>query len=95
MTRKKILLVDDSPTAILYGQRVLGQGPYDLMIALDGEEALKKAVDHHPDLILLDVVMPKLEGFEVLRELTALPRSTARPCLPRSPPMQYAFLGGL
>lgn len=69
MARKKILLVDDSPTAILYEQMVLGQGPYDLVTANDGEEALEKAVDEQPDLILLDVLMPKVQGFDVLRML--------------------------
>jgi len=67
--RKKILLVDDSKTALLMEQMILKKGPYDLVVAADGAEGLAKARSEQPDLILLDVVMPKLNGFETLREI--------------------------
>lgn len=69
MTRKTILLVDDSQTAITFEQMVLGNGPYDFLIARDGREAVDKAMAMQPDLILLDVVMPEMDGFEVCRVL--------------------------
>ena len=59
MTRKKILLVDDSKTAILMEQMILKKGPYDLILAADGAEGVAKAVSERPDLILMDVVMPR------------------------------------
>ena len=69
MTQKKILLVDDSSTMILMERMALSGGGYQLLAARDGEEAVKTARDQKPDLILLDVVMPKMDGFEVCRRL--------------------------
>lgn len=69
MSRKKILLVDDSPTVLLMEQMILSRGGYDLIVARDGEEGVAKAIEEKPDLILLDVVMPKRNGLQVLEEL--------------------------
>lgn len=69
--RKKILLVDDSHTALMMEQLLLGR-TYDLVTAKDGAEALKVALAERPDLILLDVVMPKMDGFEVCRVLRGI-----------------------
>jgi DNA-binding response OmpR family regulator len=67
MQRKKILLVDDSNTILMMEKFILANGPYDLITASNGEEAVRKAAEQHPDLILLDVVMPVLGGFEACR----------------------------
>lgn len=69
MQRKKILLVDDSSTVLLMEKMILSKSPYDLVTAADGQEGFSKAVSERPDLILLDVVMPKMDGFEVCRRL--------------------------
>jgi DNA-binding response OmpR family regulator len=66
---KKILIVDDSKTALFMEKMILQKGPYDLVVANDGAEGLAKALSERPDLILMDVVMPKMTGLEVLREL--------------------------
>jgi DNA-binding response OmpR family regulator len=71
MARKKILLVDDSPTILMMEQMILGKGPYELIIAQDGEEGVAKALAELPDLILMDVVMPKLDGFGAVERLRA------------------------
>lgn len=71
MTQKKILLVDDSTTMIMMERMALAGSGYQLLAARDGEEAVKTARDQKPDLILLDVVMPKMDGFEVCRRLRA------------------------
>ena len=71
MTQKKILLVDDSTTMIMMERMALAGTGYQLLAARDGEEAVKTARDQKPDLILLDVVMPKMDGFEVCRRLRA------------------------
>lgn len=71
MTRKKILLVDDSPTAILWQRLILEDDPYDILVATDGEECVRVAKAERPDLVLLDVVMPRMGGFEALRALRA------------------------
>jgi CheY-like chemotaxis protein len=71
MQRKKILLVDDSTTALLVEQMILGRHQYDLLEARNGAEGIARATAERPDLILLDVVMPGLDGLEALRRLRA------------------------
>ncbi len=68
MERKKILLVDDSPTVRLM-ERMILKGQYDLVEARDGAEGVEKALAAPPDLILMDVVMPRLDGFGAVRRL--------------------------
>ncbi len=66
----KILLVDDSDTALLVGETVFREHtPYEVLTARNGEEAVQKAVAERPDLILMDVVMPKMDGFTACREI--------------------------
>jgi DNA-binding response OmpR family regulator len=67
MNRKKILLVDDSNTILMMEKFILRNDPYELVSATNGEEAVRKAAEHQPDLILLDVIMPKMGGFEACR----------------------------
>jgi len=68
-TRKKILLVDDSNTILMMERMLLTRGPYDLVTANDGDEAIEKALRERPDLILMDVVMPRMNGFEACRRI--------------------------
>ena len=67
MSRKKILIVDDSSTILMMEKFILRNDPYVLITATDGEEAVRKAVADQPDLILLDVIMPRMNGFEACR----------------------------
>ncbi len=67
MHRKKILLVDDSSTILMMEKFILRNDPYVLITASNGEEAVQKAISERPDLILLDVVMPRMSGFEACR----------------------------
>jgi CheY-like chemotaxis protein len=69
MPRKKILLVDDSSTFLLMEKFILRNDPYVLITASNGEEAVLKAVSDQPDLILLDAVMPRMNGFEACRAI--------------------------
>ncbi|WP_224360933.1 response regulator [Hyalangium versicolor] len=68
---KKILLVDDSPTVLLMERLLLQDGPYELLSATSGREAVETALSVRPELILMDVVMPGMDGFEVCRRLRA------------------------
>lgn len=66
---KKILIVEDEPfIADMYKLKFEGEG-YDVAVACNGEEGLDMAMQNLPDLILLDIVMPKLDGYQVLQEL--------------------------
>ena len=79
--RKKILLVDDSPTVLLMEQMLLQDGPYELISAVNGEQAVQVALAEHPDLILMDVVMPKMNGFEACQRLRGEEATRATPII--------------
>ena len=79
MAARKILLVDDSKTILQMEQLILANEPYELVIAHDGVEGVALAIEINPDLILLDVVMPRMGGFEALRALRANQRTSAVP----------------
>ena len=66
--RPKVLIVDDIPSNVEALGAVL-EHEYELFFALNGEDALKLAAIHLPDIILLDVMMPNMDGFEVCRRL--------------------------
>jgi class 3 adenylate cyclase len=72
-TPARILIADDNPANVDILQTRLAVHGYELLTAADGEQALGLARAQHPDLILLDVMMPKLDGFEVCRRLKADP----------------------
>jgi len=61
--KKKVLIVDDSNTVLLMEKMILAKGPYELVTARDGVEAIEKAKFEQPDVILLDVMMPNLDGL--------------------------------
>ena len=66
----KILLVDDSSTTLLMEEMLFKQAAkYDVVTARNGKEAVAKALSEKPDLILLDIVMPIMNGFEACREI--------------------------
>lgn len=66
---KKILIADDEENIVISIEFLMNQAGYDIEIARDGEETLSKVVSFDPDLILLDVMMPKINGFEVCRRI--------------------------
>jgi len=73
--KKKILLVeDDSALASVYVSRLQLEG-FDVKHVANGEDALSTAVSYHPDLILLDAMMPKISGFDVLDILRNTPET--------------------
>jgi CheY-like chemotaxis protein len=65
----KILLVEDSKPIRQENERVLVEAGYEVVCAVDGESALTLAVEHKPDLILLDMILPRMSGPEVLEHL--------------------------
>jgi DNA-binding response OmpR family regulator len=81
MSRKKILLVDDSSTILMMEKFILRNGPYELVTATNGEEGVRKAAEHLPDLILLDVIMPKMGGFEACRLIRSTEETKSIPII--------------
>ncbi len=70
---KKILLVEDEEIMINLLQKKLTQEGYDVTVAVNGEEGLEKMKEQKPDVVLLDIIMPKKGGFEVMEEMNKDP----------------------
>jgi twitching motility two-component system response regulator PilH len=70
MPIRKIMVVDDSPTERAFMDGVLKRKGFEVVLVETGEAALERAKSEKPDLILMDVVMPGLNGFQVTRALT-------------------------
>jgi CheY-like chemotaxis protein len=79
--KRKILLVDDSVTTLFMEKVILRNGPYELLTASDGVEAVEKASTEHPDLILMDVVMPRMTGFQACKALRERADTSAIPII--------------
>ena len=73
MANAKIMIVEDSPTILRNIRDLLQNAGYKTVTAIDGEEALGKAVKESPSLIVLDVILPKKNGFQVCRQLKTSP----------------------
>jgi putative two-component system response regulator len=73
-----ILIVDDAETNIDILLDILGE-EYDVAVAMDGESALEAVDDERPDLILLDIMMPDIDGFEVCKRLKGNPETANIP----------------
>ncbi len=69
MKKGKILVVDDEVYIVHILDFSLGMEGYEVVTALNGEEALAKAAEHKPDLVVLDIMMPKMDGYETCRRL--------------------------
>ena len=72
---KKILFIEDEPTLQKTVGEVLGQEGFEVLEALDGESGIAMAKRERPDLVLLDLILPKKNGFEVLAELKKDPET--------------------
>ncbi len=73
---KSILVVEDEPNIVLSLQFLMKQAGFDVRVANDGEAALKEVEDRAPDLILLDVMIPKRDGYDVCQTIRANPAWT-------------------
>ena len=67
--RAKILLVDDDVDFVEATKTVLESKPYEVIVAYEGDEALRKAREENPDLIILDIIMPVKDGFTAAEQL--------------------------
>ncbi|HLZ26013.1 MAG TPA: response regulator [Chloroflexota bacterium] len=74
-TKRRVLVADDDDGLRRLIWTTLGTDHFELLQAIDGEDALRIAREQHPELVLLDVNMPKLDGFEVCRQLKTEPET--------------------
>ncbi len=68
-SKKRILVIEDDRSLQSALTEMVGQAGYEVSSALDGEEGLQKAIEIKPDLILLDIILPKKDGYEVLQQV--------------------------
>jgi len=69
MAKKKVLVVDDSPTQLNIMKAPFEEKGFQVVTATDGEEAVAMVKAENPDLVVLDVIMPKLNGFQACRQI--------------------------
>ena len=81
MPIQKILIVDDSKTELHHLSEVLGKRGFNVRTAENGEEAMRRLGEEKPDLILMDVVMPGQNGFQLTRAITRDPRFSDVPVI--------------
>ena len=77
----RILIVDDSPTQTLSISKILKKHGHEIITAKDGEEGVEVAKAELPDLVLMDVVMPKINGFQATRQITKNPSTNHIPVI--------------
>jgi len=78
---EKILVIDDDPNALRFIEYTLEQEGYQVLLAKDGLEGIKKARDEHPSLIVLDVMLPGLDGYALCQQLRQKPETSLLPIL--------------
>ncbi len=78
---KKILIVEDNLDLIDYLQDLLHNLKYDAIVATDGKQAVDMAADQRPDLLLMDIVLPEMNGLEAARRIRQQPESCSIPIL--------------
>ena len=81
MSKGKILVVDDEIYIVHILDFSLGMEGYEVVTALDGEQALERVASERPDLIVLDIMMPKLDGYEVCRAVKSNPATKNVPVI--------------
>jgi len=78
---KNVMIVDDSPTEVHVLREILSKNGFAVSVATTGEEAVSKSKAEKPDLILMDVVMPGMSGFEATRAITRDPVTSSIPVI--------------
>ena len=76
-----VLIIDDSPTELHLFQNMLEKAGFETLVADSGEEGIRQAAATRPDCILMDVVMPGMNGFQATRKLTRDPRTSNIPVI--------------
>jgi CheY-like chemotaxis protein len=94
-TQRTIMVVDDNPDIITIVKTILEGKGYQVLSASSGQELLNLLVDRKPDLIILDIMMPEMDGLEVLGRLKAVTETASIPVILLTAKVQYEdVLGG-
>ena len=80
-TKKTILVVDDDPDVVTIIKGILNGGGYEVQSAYDGQGLFVRLQEERTDLIILDIKMPEMDGFEILRRLKATPATSSIPVI--------------
>jgi DNA-binding response OmpR family regulator len=81
MAKARLLLIEDDVTLIkMYSKKFTSDG-FEVLVAYDGEEGLKKASEEDPDLIILDIMLPKMDGITLFKKLRSKPETFKTPVL--------------
>ena len=78
---KKVLIADDEPHMLRVAELSLRKGGFEILLARDGRQAVETALSEKPDLVILDVMMPEVDGFEALRQLKSMPETANIPVI--------------
>jgi twitching motility two-component system response regulator PilG len=81
VTGVKVMVIDDSNTIRRSAEIFLAQAGYQVLLAEDGFDALSKISDHHPDLIFVDIMMPRLDGYQTCALIKKNPRLASTPVI--------------
>jgi CheY-like chemotaxis protein len=81
MDKKRILIIDDNRTLVMITERILQKEGYETATALSGRDGLQKAQQWKPDIIILDIVMPVMDGYMVGLQLKQNPATTSIPII--------------
>lgn len=81
MAIKNVLVVDDSPTELHLIKEMLSRNGYSVTTVTSGEECIERLKSERPDLILMDIVMPGMSGFEATRSITRNPATASIPII--------------
>ena len=77
----RVLIVDDSPTEIVKIRQILSKNGYDVITAESGERGIELVRAENPDVVLMDIVMPGLNGFQATRQLSRDPDTSSVPVI--------------
>jgi CheY-like chemotaxis protein len=93
--KKTVLVADDTETVLERAEKLLTDSGYQVLVAIDGADALRVIQEEHPDLVILDLLMPRMTGFDVLREMRQDERVKDTPVLVMSGVYKGNILGYL
>jgi DNA-binding response OmpR family regulator len=78
---KKILVIEDDPASLRLTQYILEHRDYEVLTAVNGLDGLKRAQNEEPDLVVMDIMLPGMDGFDICYQLRAEPRTAGIPVL--------------